>query len=89
MTERNEGSGEAKTRLFLYCDIVITKWQISLFFFQAGSIRTALRMSMTDAFYAIRELMFLLRKHRAGEYWIVKCVLQVILLSLKEEFFCF
>lgn len=59
------------------------------FFFQAGSIRTALHMSMTDAFYAIRELMFLLRKHQAGEYWIVKCVLQVILLSLKEEFFVF
>ena len=46
-------------------------------------------MSMTDAFYAIRELMFLLRKHQAGEYWIVKCVLQVILLSLKKEFFVF
>ena len=42
---------------------------------------------MTDAFCAIRELMFLLKKRQAGEYWIVKCVLQVILLSLKKYFF--
>ena len=59
----------------------------NLFFFQVGSIRTALRMSMTVAFCAIRELMFHLRMHQAGECWIVKYVLQVIRSSFKEEMF--